>query len=265
MGKQDGRLTARNNETRVLRALHRFGWLRAKDLAALVWLNWWQSPAGDPSLCPAKATASGLRMAQYTLRRLVQARQVLRGHGPDGSVLYALAEAGARRLQAIGVPASTGKDLVRQFSAAQFQHRAAANAIAIGGIIEGFRVATEREIAQGRWLGGEDGISGKKPDVLLQGDGRVWWVEVERSRKNAKDYAKLLRWITTVGNDTRRPSGPSLLGDGLRWAKVVFFCTPGFRAKLRRDLAAVGWKPEMVEAFVIFKETLYNIEGITWA
>jgi len=161
MGKKDGRLTARNNETGVLRTLHGFGWLRVKDLAVLVWLNWWQSPVGDPSLCPAKATALGLRMAQYTLRRLVQARQVfVRGHGPDGSVLYALAEAGARCLQAIGVPASTGKDLVRQFSAARSQHRAAANEIAIGGIVEGFRVATEREIAQGplaRWRGWDRG------------------------------------------------------------------------------------------------------------
>lgn len=265
MRKQDSRLTAKNNETRVLRALHRFGWLRAKDLAALVWQAWRQAPSGDPSLSPARATTSGLRMAQYTLRRLVQARQVLRGHGPDGSVLYALAEAGARRLQGIGVPANTGKDLVRQFSAAHFLHRAAANEIAIGGIVEGFRVATEREIAQGRWFGGENGIAGKKPDAILQGPGQVWWVEVERSRKNAKDYARLLRWVTTVGNDIRRPSGPQLLGARLRWAKVVFFCTSAFRAKLLRDLAAAGWTAEMVEAFVIFRKTLYSIEGMTFA
>ncbi|WP_150568361.1 hypothetical protein [Pandoraea morbifera] len=95
MAKKNGRIAAAENETRVLRALHRFGWLRTRDVAALLWCTPWQKhPVAPPSFVSVAASASGLRMAQYTLRRLADTRQVLRGRGPDGSVLYALAEAG---------------------------------------------------------------------------------------------------------------------------------------------------------------------------
>lgn len=265
MTNKDGRAIARENEVRVLRALHRFGWLRTRDLAALVWQRWARNPAGAPSLKPPSPTAAGLRMAQRTLRRLREKRQVLSSRAPDGSLIYALAEAGARLLLQIGVTAVTGKDLVRSFSAAYFRHRCIANEIAVAAIIEGFRVATEREIAQGLWLGGEDGIAGKKPDALLRGDGRVWWVEVERSRKNAKDYVRLLQWLGAVGRDAFRQSGPELLGDGLRWGKTVFVCTPAFREKLCRDLVAAGWKKVHIDMFLFFETSLYRFEDISFS
>ncbi|MGO4416847.1 hypothetical protein AB4Z27_28135 [Cupriavidus sp. KB_39] len=265
MQMKDGRAIARENEIRVLRALHRFGWMRTRDLAALVWQHWEKRPVGEPDLKPAVASASGLRMAQRTLLRLTGARQVLRGQAPDGSLIYALSEAGARRLQHFGVPAASGKDLIRSFSAAQFRHRCVANEIAIGSIIAGFRVSTEREIAQDRWLGGADGISGKKPDVLLHGGGRVWWVEVEKSRKNAKDYARLLNWLTRVCSDALCASGPVLLGSGLRWAKIVFVCTPTFKAKLCRDLAAAGWMRSSIDSLIMFMPSLYSFEDIKFA
>lgn len=202
-------------------------------------------------------------MAQRTLRRLADARQVLRGQAPDGSVIYALAEAGARRLQQSGVPAASGKDLIRSFSTAQFRHRSIANEIAISSIIAGFRVSTEREIAQDRWLGGTDGIAGKKPDVVLRADKRVYFCEVERSRKNARDYAKLLRWLKLVSDDTAGES--KLLGDGLVWAKVVFICTPAFAARLRRDLLVAGCKKSMLDTLIRFETTLYRFEDIAFS
>ena len=143
----------------MLRALHRFGWLRTRDLAALVWRPWQTAPTSAPDLTPLEPGASHWRMAQRTLRRLVRDRQVLRGNGPDGSIIYTLAEAGAERLRQLGVPATTGKDLVRRSSASQFRHRCIANEVAIAGIAAGFRVSTEREVAQGRWLGGDAGVS----------------------------------------------------------------------------------------------------------
>ncbi|WZB62188.1 hypothetical protein WJ970_36585 [Achromobacter xylosoxidans] len=73
------------------------------------------------SLEPVAVRAAGLRMAQRTLARLVRAHQVLRAPAPGGHVIYALAEAGVRRLVEIGAPALTGKDLIRRFSAAQFR------------------------------------------------------------------------------------------------------------------------------------------------
>lgn len=262
---KDGRITARENEIRVLRALHRCGWLRTRDLAALVWQGWARNPAGEPSLKPPTPTASGLRMAQRTMRRLRDKRLVLSSQAPDGSIIYALAEAGARTLQQIGVAAVTGKDLMRSFSAAHFRHRCIANEIALGAIVAGYRVSTEREVAQGHWLGGEQGIKGKKPDVLLRSGDTVWWVEVEKSRKNAKDYAALLKWLGLAAQDAFRASGPTLLGEKMRWGKVVFICTPAFQAKLTRDLTAAGWKKAHLEAFLKFETCLYSFEEILFS
>lgn len=266
MANRDGRAVARQNEVSILRALHRFGWLRTRDLAALVWQRWAaKAPAEGPSLKPPVPTAAGLRMAQRTLSRLREKRQVLNTRAPDGSVMYALAEAGARALQKIGVTAVSGKDMVRSFSSSHFRHRCIANEIALGAIIQGFRVSTEREIAKGLWLGGEQGIAGKRPDVLVRGNGKLWWVEVERSRKNTKDYAHLLRWLGTVGQDAFRSTGPELLGEKLRWGKIVFVCTPAFKAKVCRDLEAAGWKKMHIELFIMFETSLYSFEDILFS
>lgn len=265
MTNRDGRAIARENEVRVLRALHRFGWLRTRDLAALVWQRWERSPAGEPNLKPPVPTDTGLRMAQRTLKRLRDKRLVLSSRAPDGSVIYTLAEAGARALQHIGVAATTGKDLMRTFSTAHYRHRCIANEIAVGSILAGYRVSTEREIAQGLWLGGEDGIAGKKPDVLIRSENTVWWVEVERSRKNAKDYARLLQWLGGVAQDAFRATGPVLLGEKVRWGKVVFICTPAFQAKLTRDLTAAGWKKIHIDALVSFETSLYRFEDISFS
>lgn len=265
MANKDGRAVARENELRVMRALHRCGWLRTRDLAALVWQRWARNPIGEPSLAPSAPTAAGLRMAQRTLSRLRGKRLVLSSRAPDGSLIHTLAEAGARALQQIGVAAATGKDLVRNFSSGHYRHRCIANAIAVSAIVAGYRVSTEREIAQGLWLGGEQGIAGKKPDVLIRSGPLVWWVEVERSRKNAKDYARLLKWLGTVAQDAFRTSGAVLLGENMRWAKVVFVCTATFQAKLCRDLAGAGWKKVHFDTFLSFQTSLYSFEDITFS
>ena len=204
-------------------------------------------------------------MAQRTLSRLRDKRLVLSSQASDGSIIYALAEAGARTLQQIGVAAVTGKDLMRSFSAAHFRHRCIANEIALGAILAGFRVSTEREISQGLWLGGEQGIKGKKPDVLLRSGNTVWWVEVEKSRKNTKDYAALLTWLGLACQDAHRAAGPALLGENVRWGKVVFVCTPAFRNKLTRDLTTAGWKKAHLDAFLNFEVHLYSFEDITFS
>jgi hypothetical protein len=263
MVKKDGRLLARENEIRVLRALHRAGWLRTRDLAALCFLGRWASkPSGPPGLGPTLPTASAVRMAQRTMRRLRDSRLVISAQAPDGSIIYALSEGGARLLKDAGVSAVSGKDLVRDFSAAYFRHRCIANQIAISGIVQGFRVSTEREIARGLWLGGEAGIAGKRPDVLLRSGNQVWHVEVEHSRKSQRDYAALLTWLTKVLRDKMRPDGCLLLGVGLTWAKVVFICTPAFQAKLCRDLSNAGWSETHIALLLRFEVELYLFEDI---
>lgn len=260
MSKKDGRLIAKENEIRVLRALHRFGWLRTRDLAGLCWQRWAFRPNGPPELAPAQPTASALRMAQRTICRLRDARSVIKGQGPDGSVIYALSESGARALKDIGVTAGSGKDLVRGFSSAYYRHRCISNAIAISGMVQGFRASSEREIAQGLWLGGEAGVAGKRPDVLLRSGNRVWWVEVERSRKNAKDYKALLVWLNKIRHDSTLRDGSRLLGSGQVWGRLVFICTSAFELKLRKDLASAGWTSQQVDALVFFESALYRFE-----
>jgi hypothetical protein len=207
MGNKDGRQIAKENEIRVLRALHRFGWLHTRDLAGLCWQ-----------------------------------RLIITSQAPDGSIISALSEGGVRVLKDAGITAISGKDLVREFSSAYFRHRCIANEIAISGIAQGFRTSTERETAQGLWLGGKDGIQSKRPDVLLRSGNQVWWVEVKRSRKNKKDYAALLIWLTKVLRNKMQPGETQLLGQGVFWAKVVFICTLAFQVKLLLDLKAARWK-----------------------
>jgi hypothetical protein len=266
MTNKDGRALAHDNEVRVLRALHRFGWLRTRDIAAIVWQRWAnRAPVEGPTLAPTAAAAAGLRMAQRTLRRMREAHLLLQGMGPDGSTIYAIAEAGARVLRGLGVEALTGKDLVRNFSVSHFRHRCIANEVAIGAIVQGFKASTEREISQGRWLGGEAGVAGKLPDALLRSGQHVWWVEVERSRKNAKDYAHLLKWLGAVLRDAARASGSELLGDQLRWARVVFVCTPAFRVRVLRDMAAAGVSQTDVEKLAMFETSLYKFKDINFS
>jgi hypothetical protein len=234
-------------------------------LAALVWQRWARNPTGEPNLAPSTPTPAGLRMAQRTLRRLRDKRLVLSSRAPDGSLIYALAEAGARALQQVGVAAATGKDLVRNFSSGHYRHRCIANAISVSAVVAGYRVSTEREVAQGLWLGGEQGIAGKKPDVLIRAGHSVFWVEVERSRKNAKDYARLLKWLGTVAQDAFHATGSVLLGENVRWGKVVFICTPAFQAKLCRDLTGAGWKKGHFDTFLSFQTALYRFEEISFS
>lgn len=265
MKARDGRIIAREREERLLKSLARFGFLRTRDCAALRPL-WAKGATGEPVLDAPVASASDVRMAQRTLRRLADARQVLRGQAPDGSTIYALSEAGARRLQQMGIAATTGKDLVRAFSSAHFRHRMIANEIAIRGLLDGYKVSTERETSQNKSLAGDEGVVGKKPDVLLRGaDGRIWWCEVERSRKNAADYSKLLKWLEAVAADAADASGSKLLGKGLKWGKVIFVCTPAFRSKLMRDLIAKGWKKSALDALISFSTELYRFEDIVFA
>lgn len=263
MKSNDGRQLAVANEIRVLRALNRFGWLRTRDLAVLVWQRWAHRPTDEPCLAPLKATASNLRMAQRTLRRLLVQRMVLRAAGPDGSQIYAVSEPGARRLQDAGLTASSGKDLVRSFSAGHFRHRCIANEVAIAGIVQGFKVSTEREVARGLWPGGESGFAGKKPDVLLRA-GRLWtWIEVERSRRNATDYTALLRWLVWVRPCvSSTPQQEVMPGAVLK--KIEFICTEAFERRLRTDLAKLGWTATEADKVIAYKTRLYTFQNINF-
>ncbi|WP_345797596.1 replication-relaxation family protein [Castellaniella sp. MT123] len=257
-------MIALDNELRVLRAIRRFAWLRTRDIAVLVWRHPETRPGlgSVPGLQPPEPTATELRMAQKTLARLREKRQVLHASAPDYSRIYALAEAGVRVLRAQGADATTGKDAIREFSLDHYHHRRIANEVAIAALTEGYKISTERETAQGRWIGGRDGIAGKIPDALIRTGSDIWWVEVEHSRKNVPDYQRLLVWLTTVRRDALTPGGSTLLGKNMHWRQIIFVCTPTFQKKLTRDLQAIGWTHAQINMLLRFSTALYRIGSV---
>jgi hypothetical protein len=264
MGVKDGREAGMEEQTGIMRLLHRFGWLRTRDLASLSSGAASKTPPkGGPMLQPPIASPVDIRRIQRHLSKLRERRMVLMTQAPNGSWIYALSEKGARALQGFGLPASTGKDMLRRYHAAFFLHRNVANEVAISAMLQGFRVSTEREIAQGRWLGGADGVMGKKPDVVLKSGNDVWFVEVERSHRNRKDYDHLMRFLLQIWRDTRLGEAVDIDGTH-RLRQVIFICTTGFEKKLSQDLFSKGWKLDELRSRVRFETSLYSFKAIAF-
>lgn len=262
--KRDGRDIAVGVQTEVLRLLHRFGWLRTRDLAQVIGRSLPKSaPREGPGLQTSPPLAADIRRTQRHLASLREQRLILATQAPNGSTIYALSERGARALQGLGVQASTGKDLLRSFHAAYFLHRNIANEVAIAGLRQGFRISTEREIAQGRWLGGTEGIHGKRPDVVVRAGADCWLIEVERSHKNRKDHEHLLHFLASTWRNVRLGESAALAGD-YRLRRIAFICTPGFARRLKADLLALGWSPEEVAARLVFETSLYSFRNVSF-
>lgn len=262
--QRDGRDIAISAQTEVLRQLHRFGWLRTRDLASVASRTSAKAtPKDGPSLHAPPPARADIRRMQRHLATLRDQRLVLSTMAPNGSTIYALSERGARALHALGVPASTGKDQMRNYHAAFFLHRNIANEVAIAGLRQGFRVSTEREIAQGRWLGGADGIHGKRPDVVIRSGSDYWFVEVERSQKNRTDYEHLLRFLAATWANVRIGDAASI-DRVAQLRRVVFICTPGLSRRLTKDLLALGWSVDELAARVYFETLLYNFRNISF-
>lgn len=252
------------NQLTVLRYLHRFGWLRTRDIAILVWQSRQRTPATPPTLLPTAPTPSALRMAQRTVARMSEKKLILKAKAPNGSVLYALSESGARLLRNIGMPATSGKDAIRKSSAAHFLHRCIANEIAISGLLDGYKVSTENEILRARWFGKENGWLNKKADVILRNKQILYWVEVERSRKNQKDYQALLHWLQQIFSKMYRVNDLIYLTDDLHLASIIFICTDIFKKKLIADLIRTGVPMDKINARIRFETVQYPFNKIAF-
>lgn len=262
MSKQDGRVTARQNELRLLKALHKFGWLRTRDIAALGWSPKKSSPPkGHFRPVIFSVSGSAIRMAQRTLRRLRESRQVFVHEASDGSKLYGLAEGGARTLRQLDIPAQSAKDWLRRFSSAQYQHRRIANEVAISAIVQGYRATTEHEIACGEWLGGMKGILGKKPDVLVRNAKSVWFCEIERSAKNKTQYTKLVSFLSHLWPDNHNLLSRANLPGEHVLEQVIFIANRPFAKKLTTDLEKLGWTDELINYRIAHISYLYVSEA----
>ncbi len=257
MTKQDGKDIAKQNEVRVLKMLFKFGFLRTRDVAALGWLPMKTFfTNGGFGIQSIQVTASALRMAQITLRRLKENRLVYSHSAPDASLIYGLTEGGARLLQGCGIPASSASGWLRRFSPAQYHHRRISNEIAISALLQGYRVASEREIAIGQWQGGMDGIHGKKPDVLVRNTKYAWWLEIERSHKNKRDYDKLLSFLNSLW-----PSGTGTCTIGKQeLQQAIFVSNQAFIDRLKSDLKKLNWAENEINLRIFGISSLYVSE-----
>ena len=186
----NGQDVAADNELHILYWLHRFGWLRTRDLASLVWYD-------------SRSADSAISMAQRTLKRLKSSRQVLHKIAPDGATVYALALAGAKRLgDEAGIDARSGKDVLRVLG--NYEHRCNANVFAINQVRAGEKIWTEREIQSGR--APVRTVLHKVPDGLIDATNdedkdsflALSWVEIERGHKKADDFTKMMNFAYTV-------------------------------------------------------------------
>lgn len=161
--------------------LHRFGYLRNKDLAALMF----------------RGKASGLRLARRLTKEMVDAELLLMQHNIGEPAHFALSEKGARLARSItGASCKTGKDILRTPSS----HRDVANRVAIEAMAEGYTILTDREL---QTTSERAAFGGKVPDCLLikdEFDGcghqrNYTWVEVENCKRGGRDLDTLCKWL----------------------------------------------------------------------
>lgn len=261
MVKRDGREIAQANGERLLKALHKFGWLRTRDVAALLWMPRVRRSGHGFQVVQIEVSPTARRMAQRTLRRLRQQHRVIWIQAPDGSTIYGLSEAGARQLLTLGIPAKSGKDVIRRVSLSHYHHRRLANEVAISALLQGYRASSEHEIAKGKWLGGMEGVLGKKPDVVARSGKDAWFIEVERSAANKKGYEAKISFIREVYPLSRAAGDPGELPDGHKLHQVVFVANPAFVARVCSDLRGAGWTEDMISQRVRSVPLLYVTEG----
>ena len=247
MVRLSGPVLAMRNEQAVLMALHRFSWLRTRDIAALIWQRK-KKRKGTIDLTPVIVSSSSMRMAQKTLKRLTVACKINSIKAPDSSIVYGLSEVGARLLRQQGVKnARNTQDALRRISLSFYHHRRLCNELSIIGLMQGFQVSTEAEISAGLWLGGMDGIHNKKPDGMIKDDtGFYTWYEVERSRRNATDYKRLMDFLFLAwpNNKPLYNTAPMTVKDEM--LRVCFICEQPFIDRVFTDLRLAGWDENLI-------------------
>lgn len=177
------------NDKNGLTAIHKFGWLRAREIGNVLWAN-------NPS-----RHVAGARIARRWLKSgLIMSRTLPYGHGPA----FVLTKAGADFLYAeFGIQASSGKKIGDHIKGQtidswrptlSWQHDLIANSFLSLCMGTGYRVFTELEISR------RFPHAPKIPDGLFEyinDDGTKEWIaiEIERANKYASDKRKLIASI----------------------------------------------------------------------
>ena len=181
LAKTDNRVKKLESEMQVLIAVGRCAYLRASELARLVW--------------PNGTGKSPIRLAQRATKALKETGELLVTK-VQGATIFYLTEKGARRLIADGHDAKSWKDAIRSLK--NFAHRCKCNSAFIQAELAGHKKNfTEHEIL------GHRGVvfqwHGKRPDLLVWSKvdncAGWWWTEVENTARNAKDFERLNDWL----------------------------------------------------------------------
>lgn len=197
--KVSGKLVARENELKVLRALHLFGHLRRIEVAQFVW--------------PFSSLASSKIMCSTTVKRMIDARLILERPNSLGGKSLVLGSAGAAALQNEGIESDAGYDLT-SVTGPQFWHRTLGTSFLVNKASQGVLAYGEHFLA--REKGALNRLSliktfEKAPDGLLlrpHGVNASWvdWVEVESS---AKDNSEIFKMFNILNFTHGKPFGES--------------------------------------------------------
>lgn len=224
-----------------LKALHwisRFGWLRSRELGALMWPAP-TSATGEPLFGEAKEENQRW-MANRILRRLREHKWVLERHLPkSGGRAHVLSTAGARCVQRrLNAPARPGDHWGRAeggtwIAPTQWEHELLVTILLVRAIVDGCEVKTELEIRA------EHKKLVKYPDGLIsywapnphtnQQERVVQWLEVESADKSGPYMLSLARALLRV----QRHQAPRLCGWDPNVAIVAF----------RADMLSPSGKP----------------------
>lgn len=202
------------NDIEVLKALHRFGWLRAKQLTAYLWPN---------------ATGKTNR-AIIQLRKRNEIEEVRNGNG----YVIGLSAKGAKRLQDLDIPAESAHSVLKKLGNAE--HREISNTVIIeyGQDLEN-ETFSEVEIMRGAAPIIE--VMQKNPDGLVIAPEGLIWIEVENSYKNSREFMSMLSWFEWLTKDCILSEGnlPYLCSDtDMYFFRLVFVCRE--RAKFERRI-----------------------------
>ncbi|HEY4211611.1 MAG TPA: hypothetical protein VGM84_09040 [Steroidobacteraceae bacterium] len=181
---------AEENELSVLKVTHVFGHTRRTEVARAIW---------------SKSSARMAdKMAQRTVRRLIDNRQLVDTPNTLGGHSLILARSGAARLRDCGIDAHQGGDM-SSIMGPQFFHRTLGTCYLIHRQTQGHTVYGEHAIAIGQSFVGRQELErrfGKVPDGLVLVSARdhehipgrmlAEWVEVESSRKSFHELSRVL-------------------------------------------------------------------------
>ena len=210
---------ARGHRQATLRLLARYGHCRTSDIARAVWPD----------------ARYAMQMAQRCVREWAREGIILRRVNALRSRSWVLARAGVAELDAMGVAARHGCDLV-SVAGATFVHRCIENRYCIERELRDAVCYGEHAIQSGHAPVSASYLAhryGKLPDcIAVVNRCAVDWCEVESSAKALDEIVRILELASRVGQ-------PFAQNSALQFARVVFVCEAN-RGHEKRIVRAAG-------------------------